>query len=68
MNKMKKQGKEVFQTNQNSILIESNDSMVEEMSEKECRMYIIKMIQEAKNEIREQMQAMNDHSNKQLKE
>ena len=49
-------------------LIKPSDSMVEEMSEKELRIYIIKMICEAKDEIREQMQAMNDNTNKQLKE
>ena len=65
---MRKQAKKVFQTNQDSILIESSDSMVEEMSEKKFRIYIIKMIHKAKDEIREQMQAMNDHSNKQMKE
>ena len=68
MNNMKKQGKKVFQTNQDSILIKSNDSMVEEMSEKEFRIYIIKMICKVKNEIREQMQATKDHFNKQSKE
>ena len=57
----------MIQTNVDSILIESNDSMLEEMSEKEFRLYIIKMIHKAKDEIREQMQAMNDNINK-LKE
>ena len=38
--------------------------MVEEMSEKNFRLYMIKMIREAKDEIREQMQAMNDNTNK----
>ena len=37
------------------------------MSEKNFRLYIIKMIHEAEDEIREQMQAMNDNTNK-LKE
>ena len=68
MNNMEKQEKKMIQTNLDSILIGSRDSMVEEMSEKEFRTYIIKMICEAKDEIREQMQAMNDHSNKQVKE
>ena len=58
----------MIQTNLDSILIESNDSMVEEMSEKAFRLYMIKMIREVKDEIREQMQAMNDNTNKQLKE
>lgn len=57
----------MIQTNLDSILIESNDSMLEEMSEKDFRLYMIKMIREAKDEIREQMQAMNDHNNKKLK-
>ena len=60
---MKKQGKKIFQANQDSIIIESNDSIVEEMSEEKFRIYLIKMICEAKNEIREQMQALNNHSN-----
>ena len=68
MNNMKKQGKKMIQTNLHSILIESSDSMGEEMSEKEFKIYIIKMIHEAKDEIKEQRQAMNDHSNKQMKE
>ena len=58
MNNMKKQGEKMTQTNVDSILIESNDSMLEEMSEEEFRLYIIKMIHKAKDEIREQMQAM----------
>ena len=57
----------MVQTNLDSIVIESNDSMVEEMSEKDFRLYMIKMIHEAKDEIREQLQAMNDNTNK-LKE
>ena len=58
----------MIQTNLDSIVIESNDTMLEEMSEKDFRLYMIKMIHEAKDEIREQMQAMNEHTNKQLKE
>ena len=42
----------MIQTNLDSILIESSDSMVEVMSEKEFRIYIIKMICEAKDEMR----------------
>ena len=57
----------MIQTNLDSIVIESNDSMLEEMSEKDFRLYMIKMICKAKDEIREQMQAMNDNINK-LKE
>ena len=41
--------------------------MLEEMSEKDFRLYMIKMIREGKDEIREQMQAMNNNTNK-LKE
>ena len=57
----------MIQTNLDSILIESNDRMLEEMSERDFRLCMIKMIREAKDEIREQMQAMNDNTNK-LKE
>ena len=57
----------MIETNLDSIVKESNDSMLEEMSEKDFRLYMIKMIHEAKDEIREQMQAMNDNTNK-LKE
>ena len=42
--------------------------MAEEMSEREFRMYIIKMIREENDEIKEQMQALNDRTNQQLKE
>ena len=42
--------------------------MSEAMSEREFRMYIIKMIREANEETREQMQALNDCTNQQLKE
>ena len=52
MSNMEKQGKKMVQPNLDSILIESNDSMLKEMSEKDFRLYIIKMICEAK-EIRE---------------
>ena len=52
------------QTNLDSTLIEFNDSMLEEMSEKDFILYMIKMIHEAKDEIRELMQAMNDNTNK----
>ena len=65
MNNMKKQGKKMIQTILYSMLIETNDTMVEEMSENDFWLYTIKMIQEAKDEIREQMQAINDNSNKQ---
>ena len=65
---MKKQGKKLSLTNQDAMLIESNDSTTVEMTEKEFRICIIKMIHEAKDEIGEQMQAKHDHSSKQLKE
>lgn len=52
---MKKQGKKAPQTNQDATIIECIDSTVEEMSEKEFRMYIIKMICIVKDDIREQM-------------
>ena len=57
----------MIQRNLDSIVIESNDSVLEEMSEKYFRLYMIKMVHEAKDEIKEQMQAMNDNTNK-LKE
>ena len=44
----------MIQTNLDSILIELSDSMVEEISEKEFRLYMLKMIREAKDEIKEQ--------------
>ena len=39
----------MIQTNLDSIVIESKDSMLEEMSEKDFRSYMIKMIHEAKD-------------------
>ena len=65
---MRKQGKKIYQTNQDGIAIKSSDSTAEEMSEREFRMYIIKMIREANEEMKEQMQALNDSTNQQLKE
>ena len=65
---MKKQGKKTSQTNLDSIAIKSNDSMAEEMSEREFRIYIMEMITEANKEMKEQMQALNDCNNRQLKE
>ena len=67
------------QTKLDAISIKPNDSMAEEMSEREFRTYIIKTIREAneemkdqmqalKEEMKEQMQALNDHTNQQLKE
>ena len=41
------------QTNLDAASIKSNDSMAEEMSKREFRMCIIKMIREANEEIRE---------------
>ena len=49
------------QRNLDTISIKPNDSTAEEMSEREFRMYIIKKIREA-NEMKEQMQALNDHT------
>ena len=57
----------MFQTNPDAISIESIDSMTEEMSKREFRMYIIKTIKKANEEKKEQMQAINDHTNQQLK-
>ncbi len=48
---MKKQERKVPQTNQNTIIIESIDSTVDEMSEKDIRMYITIMICKLKNDI-----------------
>ena len=56
------------ETNLDTISIKPNDSTAEEMSEREFRMYIIKTIKEANEEMKEQMQALNDHTNQQLKE
>ena len=57
----------MYQTNLNAISIKINDSTAEEMSEREFRMYIIKTIRVAK-EMKEQMQALNECTNQQLKE
>ena len=65
---MGKQGKKMSQTSLDGITKKSNDSMAEEMSEREFRMSIIKTIREANEEMKEQMQALNDHTNQQLKE
>ena len=67
MNNLREQRKKVYQTSLDAIPLEFNDSMVEEMSEKEFRMYIMKMIREVNNEMKEQMQALNDRTNHQLK-
>ena len=56
------------QTNLDIISIKPNDSTAEEMSERKFRMYIIKTIREANEEMKEQMQALNDRTNQQLKE
>ena len=52
---MRKQGKKMPQTNLDITLIKSNNNMAEKMTEREFRMYIIKIMREAKDEIREQM-------------
>ena len=64
MSNMRKQGKKVSQTNLDKIQWQHG----EEMSEREFRMYIVKIVREANDEIREQMQALNDHTNQQLKD
>ena len=58
----------MLQTNLDVTSIKPNDSMAEEMREKEFRLCMIKMIREANDEMKEQMQALNDHTNRQLKE
>ena len=55
------------QTNLDATAIKSNDSIAEEMSEREFRMPIIKMIREANEEMKEQMQALNDEMKEQCK-
>ena len=66
------------QTNLDTISIKLNDSTAENMSERGFRMYIIKTIREAneemkeqmqalKEEMKEQMKALNDHTNQHLK-
>ena len=65
-------------TNLDGIAIKHNDMMAEELSKREFRMYIIKTIREAneemkeqkqalKEEMKEQTQALNDRTNQQLK-
>ena len=56
------------QTNVDTVSIKPNDSTADEMSEREFRMYITKTIREANEEMKEQMQALNDSTNQQLKE
>ena len=56
------------QTNLDTLSIKPNHSTAEEMSEREFRMYIIKTIREANEEMKEQMQALNDRTYQQLKE
>ncbi len=65
---MKKQGRKVPPTNQDTTTIESTDSTVGEMSEKEFRIYITKMIWELKKDLSKQIQAKIDHSNKEIRE
>ena len=60
---MRKQGKKMSQTNLDGIAIKYNDIMAEETSEREFRVYIIKMIRKANEEMKEQMQALKDCSN-----
>ena len=65
---MRKQGKKMSQTHLDNISTKPNDSTAEEMSEREFRMYIIKTTREVNEEMKEQMQALNDRTNQQLKE
>ena len=55
MSNMRKQGKKLSQTNLEASSVKFNDSMVEAMSESEFRIYIMKIIGEVDDEIREQM-------------
>ena len=63
---MRKQGKKMSQTNLHTISIKPNDSIAEEMSEREFGMHIIKTIREANKEMKEQMQALNDDMKEQV--
>lgn len=65
---MKKQGRKVPQTNQDITITEPRDSAGDEMSEKEFRMYIIKMTCELKNDLNEKIQAKIYHTNKEIRE
>ena len=60
MTNMRKQRKKMSETNLDTISIKPNDSTAEEMSEREFRMYIIKTIREANEEMKEQMQALKE--------
>ena len=64
---MRKQGNKISETNLDAISIKTKDSTAEEMSTREFRMYIIKTIREANEEMKEQMQALNDRTNQQSK-
>ena len=61
---MNNQGNKVPQTNQDVPTIESIDNTVEEMSEKEFRKYIVRLIFEIKDGIGEKIQEVKDHFNK----
>ena len=65
---MRKQWYKMSQTNLDTISKKHNDSTAEEMSKKEFKTYIIKTIREGNEEMKEQMQALNDLTNQQLKE
>ena len=56
----------MLQTNLDVTSIKPNDSMAEEMTEKEFRLYIIKMIREANDEMKKQMNAQNDEMKEQI--
>ncbi len=55
-------------TNQDAIITEFIHSSVDEMSEKKFQINIIKMICEAKNNIREEIKATMDHTKKEIRE
>ena len=57
---MRKQGKKMSQTNLDTISIKANDGTAEEILEREFRMYIIKNIREANEEMKEQMQTLKE--------
>ena len=67
MSNMRKQGKKLSQKNLEATSVIFNDSMAEAMSESEFRVYIMKIIRQVDDEIREQMQALNCCTNQQLK-
>ena len=51
----KNQGNKPLQTNQDTPITESIDTTVEEMSEKEFRMYIVKLVCGVKDDVRSEI-------------